>query len=533
DMMIPDSGPDLDARLVGDARPNPDSGPDLDARLVGDARPNPDSGPDPDSGPNPDSGPDPDSGPPPLGALRRLEGARFFELEGLPNALGLLPRRVRVYVPPGYDDEPARRYPVLYAHDGQNLFYDEEAAFGASWRFHATSDALILAGRVEPFILVAIDNTNERIWDYTGSTDPDLGGGGAEVYLTWLVETLRPAVEGHLRAARGPEHTGIMGSSLGGIVSLYALMRWPEVFGRVGVVSPSVWWDNRRPLEWAASISASPRAGTRIWLDNGTEEGDDSGFRQGALPHGLVQRAVNVQDMRRALSAGYPFGAALGYLEDFGGHHNEPSWAGRLEHILTFLWGQPDLRQPLGVRLRVERAPIPLNGHAAWAVEAYYPEITLTIPPEAGLISWSLDAAALQVEGDMLRGLAPGRTALTAQIAGVSDTLGLSVAPDEARAWALIRVWTPAVALGESVYVTGDREVWGPWAPDGQRLTYDGEAWRGLFALTPGAFEYKLTRGTWETVEKAADGAEAPNRQGALGGEGGLFEGEVQRWADQ
>src|SRR5438477_979043 len=124
-------------------------------------------------------------------------------------------RDLVVYLPPDYE-ESGRRYPVLYLHDGQNLF-DPETAYvrGMDWKVDETADALIRAGKIEPLIIVGVFNTGEhRIEEYTPTRDRKLGGGHAELYGRMLVEELKPFIEARYRTLRDAHHTGLGGSSL-------------------------------------------------------------------------------------------------------------------------------------------------------------------------------------------------------------------------------------------------------------------------------------------------------------------------------
>jgi predicted alpha/beta superfamily hydrolase len=235
-------------------------------------------------------------------------------------------RDVQVYLPPGYDDQPRRRYPVLYMHDGQNLF-DGATSFlpGREWQVDETAERLIQSGAIRPLIVVGIQNgREERANEYTPVADAKYRTGGqAKAYGRLLVEELKPFIDARYRTLAGPENTGLGGSSLGGVVSLYLGLRYPEVFGRLAVVSPAVWWGRhdlvRRVLE------APKKTEQRIWLDIGTAEGEDAVADARTLYDALVAR-------------GWRPGRDLQYMEAQGAAHNEPAWAERMEAILRFLF---------------------------------------------------------------------------------------------------------------------------------------------------------------------------------------------------
>jgi predicted alpha/beta superfamily hydrolase len=244
-----------------------------------------------------------------------------FSSKFLPTA-----RDVLVYLPPGYDAEAPRRYPVLYLHDGQNLF-DGATAYipGQDWRVGQTAGALIREQAIEPVIVVGIYNTGHaRVEEYTPTPCPRLKvGGKADLYGRLIVEELKPFIDSNYRTRAGACDTGLGGSSLGGLVTAYLGLRHPGVFGKLAVVSPSVWWDGRRILNDVRSLNS--RTDARIWLDMGTGEGP---------------RAINdARLLRDALvSKGWKLDRDLHYHEAQGARHTETAWAQRVDPILRFLY---------------------------------------------------------------------------------------------------------------------------------------------------------------------------------------------------
>jgi len=230
-----------------------------------------------------------------------------------------------VYVPQVFNRDPNRFFPVLYLHDGQNLF-DPETSFikGNYWRVGETADALIESGEVEPLVIVGIYNAGvKRINEYTPLEDRRLGGGQADAYGQMLVEELKPFVAHHYRTLAGPENCGMGGSSLGGLVTIYLGMRYPGVFGNLAVLSPSVWWRERVILKYVDQIRQ--KTGQRIWLDIGTNEG------RRALPD---VRALKRMLVRKGWKKGYD----LEYREIEHGQHSEYAWAERVGPMLKFLF---------------------------------------------------------------------------------------------------------------------------------------------------------------------------------------------------
>jgi predicted alpha/beta superfamily hydrolase len=230
-----------------------------------------------------------------------------------------------VYLPPMYDAQSGRRFPVLYMQDGQNLF-DPETSFitGNYWRLGETADALIEAGAIEPMIIVGIYNAGvKRIDEYTPVEDKRLGGGQADAYGRMLVQELKPHIDTQYRTLPGAGNCGIGGSSLGGLVTLYLGLRYPSVFSRLAVMSPSVWWRNRTILETVAAITQKPEL--RIWLDIGTRESTRAVPDARALRDGLIRK-------------GWRLGDDLAYFEADGGAHTESAWAERVAPMLRFLF---------------------------------------------------------------------------------------------------------------------------------------------------------------------------------------------------
>jgi predicted alpha/beta superfamily hydrolase len=230
-------------------------------------------------------------------------------------------RSLRIYLPPSYDENAAKRYPVLYMHDGQNLFDAKTAAYGVEWGIDETVNHLVAVGQMDEVIVVGIDNTPDRIPEYTPCCDPKHGGGKLSAYEAFIVDTVKPMIDKTLRTLPGKANTAIMGSSLGGIASVVIAQHHPDIFSRAGGVSSSFWWNNK------ALITKMPaRVPVKFYIDAGTK---DDGLE-------------DTTQMRDAMLAqGYVAGADLLYFAAEGGSHNEKSWAARVEKPLTwfFPWG--------------------------------------------------------------------------------------------------------------------------------------------------------------------------------------------------
>jgi enterochelin esterase-like enzyme len=236
-------------------------------------------------------------------------------------------RDVTVYLPPGYDEEPDRHYPVIYLQDGQNLF-DPRTSFipGRTWQVAETADAEIEAGEVEPLIIVGVANTGEhRLAEYTPTRDWKMGGGDADKYGDLLAQDLLPFVAANYRVRSGVENTGLGGSSLGGLVTLYLGMRHPDVYGKLAVMSPSVWWNHKSILGYVNETASRIRHRPHLWLDVGDAEG---------------RRTLSDTDLldRRLRASGWRPERDLHYERVAGGTHDETAWALRVAPMLRFLF---------------------------------------------------------------------------------------------------------------------------------------------------------------------------------------------------
>ena len=235
-------------------------------------------------------------------------------------------RDIQVYLPPSYE-RSGRHYPVIYMHDGQNLF-DASTSFAGEWHVDETFERIGSEG-VEA-IVVAIPNTGrERVDEYSPFRDAQRGGGRGDAYLDFIVGTLKPEIDRRFRTRGERTHTGIMGSSMGGLVSLYAFFRNPEVFGFAGVMSPALWFANRAIFDYVA-----PRRGWtgKLYLDIGTGEG-----RFQVRNARLMVRLLRQTATRPRLN--------LMFVQDRGARHHESAWSARFERAVRYLLPRtpPDL----------------------------------------------------------------------------------------------------------------------------------------------------------------------------------------------
>jgi predicted alpha/beta superfamily hydrolase len=249
-------------------------------------------------------------------------------------------RDVLVYLPASYE-EGERRYPVIYMHDGQNLF-DDRTAFAGAWRVdHALEDA---SRKGLEAIVVALPNTGaERLNEYSPFTDAKHGGGKGEAYMRFIVDTVKGRIDERFRTVPDRNSTGIAGSSMGGLISLYGFFQHPTVFGFCGVMSPALWFADGRIFDF---VEESPFVPGRIYMDCGTSEG-----------------ARELMDVRRACALlhgkGYQTGRELLCVVEPGAAHNEKAWAARLHRKFQFLLRRPSAQDGRGDEIAAA-APISL-----------------------------------------------------------------------------------------------------------------------------------------------------------------------------
>ncbi len=221
-------------------------------------------------------------------------------------------RPVVVLLPPSYWTQKRRRYPVLYMHDGQNLFDRATGFAGQEWDVDETLMQLATEGREA--IVVGVWNTPLRFPEYNPFTHYE-NGRGAD-YLAFLADTLKPQIDGSFRTLSAAVHTGIIGSSMGGLISLYGFFHRPETFGFAGVMSPSTWVGGGSIYPY---VSAQMHRAGRLYLDNGTRESSARKLHATLLARGWRDG----QDMR--------------YVVEAEAEHNEAAWARRLPDALRFL----------------------------------------------------------------------------------------------------------------------------------------------------------------------------------------------------
>ncbi|MFN8135946.1 MAG: alpha/beta hydrolase-fold protein, partial [Bacteroidales bacterium] len=219
-------------------------------------------------------------------------------------------RKIWIYLPPGYETS-GLAYPVLYMHDGQNLF-DNLTSFSGEWKVDEALNSLASQGKKVPIVIGIENGANYRIGEYTPWINPNYGGGDGEKYMQFIVETLKPYVDQNYRTLTDRENTGIMGSSLGGLISHFGALKYQSVFGKAGIFSPSYWFSDS---VWMFTHDAGKQYGVRFYQLCGSDESNE------------IDVPASMYRMNDSL-------VKLGFTQEnisnkevAGGQHNEKLWS--------------------------------------------------------------------------------------------------------------------------------------------------------------------------------------------------------------
>ncbi len=233
-------------------------------------------------------------------------------------------RTILVWLPASYDADIQKRYPVLYMHDGQNLFDPGTSFIGVDWQMDETADSLIAQGEIEEIIIVGIYNTVNRLEEYS---DTEKG----RAYMDFIVSDVKPFIDSTYRTMGDRDHTGVMGSSMGGLISFYLIWRYPEIFSKAGCLSTSLLWKDGALLKEIENF-AGQKPKIKIYLDS---SGKGSEGRMKPDYENLIALLI---------SKGFREGIDLEYYFDKEGDHSERSWANRAWRPLKFLFGIENLK---------------------------------------------------------------------------------------------------------------------------------------------------------------------------------------------
>jgi len=231
---------------------------------------------------------------------------------------GIKPRDVIVWLPPSYERSRRKRYPVLYVQDGQNAFDPATSFTGVTWQLDQNADRLIRQGRMQEILIVAIYNTADRRREYSDSPT-------GQAYMRFVVEKLKPFIDKQYRTLPGREHTAVMGSSLGGLISFLLVWNYPQVFSQAACLSPVFVHGDIDVVPLVEKYTGTSK-NIRIYMDNG------GGFDEQLQP--------GCEAMMSALQAhGFRMGDNLEWYRDPEAEHNERAWSKRVWRPLLFLYG--------------------------------------------------------------------------------------------------------------------------------------------------------------------------------------------------
>ena len=237
-------------------------------------------------------------------------------------------RKIWLYLPPNYDDSNSK-YPVLYMHDGQNLF-DTKTSYSGEWNVDETLNSLYYETGFQ-VIVVGIDNGGDkRLDEYSPWTNSQYGGGEGDDYLDFIVNTLKPHIDSNYKTLTDKENTAIIGSSMGGLISHYAALKYPKVFGKIGVYSPAFWF---APNVNGFSKENGNIQDTKMYFLAGGKEGNsNTEFQE------ISQTAVDMNNMIDVLTtAGFPSENIESKVVPEG-KHNEKVWRDNFEEAITWLF---------------------------------------------------------------------------------------------------------------------------------------------------------------------------------------------------
>lgn len=337
-------------------------------------------------------------------------------------------RDVFVYLPPSYYAEETRHYPVIYAHDGQHMFASD--AKGTSWDMHRTADRLIREGRMREVIIVAISSildqrVAEYFHDHLGVSEALHVTGKGELYERFLIEEVKPMIDNMFRTLADREHTALIGSSAGGLVSYHIAFNRPDIFGQVAILSPffvqSIVNEQDQGTSTGEPVNEMKLYHTyhikppvRVWVDIGGAEGLIMPFHVRSFVNELIE-------------LGFHPGKDLMFLLDEEAGHSQEDWSRRLHSPLMYLFGE--IGHPCNLRLEGRRK-VGLKGMRV----QLYPKVTYDTGFETSLLVGEYtvnDPGVLKVEEDgVIVPIAEGSAEVTIKCEGLSDSVVIEVVPE-------------------------------------------------------------------------------------------------------
>lgn len=236
----------------------------------------------------------------------------------IPN-LNAISHKVWIYLPPNYD-KTSKKYPVIYMHDAQNLF-DAATSYSGEWEVDETLNKLY-EQTGNGFIVVGIENGGEeRINEYTPWKNEKYGGGKGAIYVDFIVNTLKPYIDENYRTKSKQKHTGLIGSSLGGLISYYGGLQHPKTFGKIGALSTSFWY-SEKVIDFTQEKGNSKKV--KLFLLVGGKEGDDTDKDTQKMEKLLLKTGFKPKNLKTKINP--------------EGQHNEAFWRSEFLEVVSWLY---------------------------------------------------------------------------------------------------------------------------------------------------------------------------------------------------
>jgi len=243
----------------------------------------------------------------------------IIKKEFIISGLNKISHKIWVYLPPNYT-ETSKKYPVIYMHDGQNLF-DNATSYIGEWEIDESLNSLFKKTG-KGFIVVGIENGGtERINEYTPWKNEKYGGGKGDIYINFIVNTLKPYIDKTYRTKKQQKHTGLIGSSLGGLISYYGGLKYPETFGKIGALSTSFWFSNK-VTNFTKNNGNTKKV--KLFLLVGEKEGYD-----------MVSGTKKTEKL--LLETGFK-PSNLTFKINPEGNHNEVFWKSEFSEVVSWLY---------------------------------------------------------------------------------------------------------------------------------------------------------------------------------------------------
>ncbi|MBJ6360658.1 alpha/beta hydrolase-fold protein [Paenibacillus sp. GCM10012307] len=347
--------------------------------------------------------------------------SRIETIPGFSSRILHTERDIFVYLPPGYDANPGVAFPVLYMHDGQYMFAEDR--FGDSWNVHKTLNRLIGEGNLEEIIVVAVSSLShvqrlsEYFHDVPSAREAFPSEWSGALFEQFLIDEVKTHIDRTYRTLPDRQHTGMIGSSAGGLLSYHIGFRRPDVFGKIGIMSPFFFytvWDGAQRTEIQIYESFNTKPPIRVWLDMGGAEGLLT-----------VSQARSVAD--EMIGNGFKAGHDLAFFLDPEAAHTQQAWADRIQAPLLYMFGKTGT--PQSIRL-YGRTIIGL-----WGLKVrLYPNVSY----DSGFVMSLLEAEYDVANPDMATVAADGSvtayqigtTEVTVRYAGLQSTVALEVVPE-------------------------------------------------------------------------------------------------------